>query len=185
MASERQINSLPGLLAVKMIQQQISLTNRLSHQSITLINKRQQWWTRVKHCRLKSGPPLIRGLYIHMNSPVSITELILGLWVGFISSHLTVNKLYPVNPRAITGPLKMSLLLEAKSIPALIIKLRLILVMHTDDLGWNTTSNQQGQMIVQNFNSIISKQNAMTGQNLYCTADCIPVDRDVWGKLAY
>ena len=33
MASERQINSLPGLLAVKMIRQQISLTYRLTHQS--------------------------------------------------------------------------------------------------------------------------------------------------------
>ena len=42
MASERQINSLPGLLAVKMIRQQISLTNRLAHQSTTLTNKRMQ-----------------------------------------------------------------------------------------------------------------------------------------------
>ena len=33
MASERQINSLPGLLAIKMIRQQISLTNQLTHQS--------------------------------------------------------------------------------------------------------------------------------------------------------
>ena len=41
MAGERQINSLPGLLAVKMIRQQISLTNRLTDpQSTTLINKR-------------------------------------------------------------------------------------------------------------------------------------------------
>ena len=36
MTSERQINSLPGLLAVKMIRQQISLTNRNTHQSTTL-----------------------------------------------------------------------------------------------------------------------------------------------------
>ena len=33
MTSARQINSLPRLLAVKMIRQQISLTNRLTHQS--------------------------------------------------------------------------------------------------------------------------------------------------------
>ena len=40
MEIERQINSLIGLLAVTMIWQQISLTNRLTHQSTTLINKR-------------------------------------------------------------------------------------------------------------------------------------------------
>ena len=34
MASERQINSLPGLLAVKMIRQQISVTNRLNNQHL-------------------------------------------------------------------------------------------------------------------------------------------------------
>ena len=42
MTSERQINSLPGLLAVKMIQQQIGLTNRLTHQSTTLTNVPRQ-----------------------------------------------------------------------------------------------------------------------------------------------
>ena len=40
MASEWQINSLFGLLAVKMIRQQINLTNRLTHQSTTLTNER-------------------------------------------------------------------------------------------------------------------------------------------------
>ena len=54
--------------------------------------------------------------------------------------HLIADKLFPVNPRAITGPPKMSLLLEAKSMPALIIKSRFILVTHTDDLGWYITS---------------------------------------------
>ena len=66
---------------------------------------------------LKSGPPLMRGL----NIPVSITKLMFGLRVGLISSHLIADKLFPVNPRAIMGPLKMSLLLEAKSMPALIV----------------------------------------------------------------
>ena len=65
-----------------------------------------------------------------------------------------MDKLLPVNARAITGPPKMSLLLEAKSMPALIIKPRLILVAHTDDLGWNKTSNQQQQMLIQNLNRI-------------------------------
>ena len=42
MASERQINNLPSLHAVKMIRQQISLTNRFTHQSTTLTNERRQ-----------------------------------------------------------------------------------------------------------------------------------------------
>ena len=176
MASERQINSLPGLLAVKKIRQQISRTNRLTHQSTTHINKRRQWRTRAEHRRLKSGLPLMRGLDIHKNSHVSVTKLTIGLRLGFISSHLTANKLFPVNPRAITGPPKMSLLLEAKSMPALIIKPRLILVTQTDDFRWNITSNQQGRKFVQNLNRIVSKPNVAPGQILYHTTDCIPVD---------
>ena len=77
----------------------------------------------------------MRGLNVHKNISVSITKLTLGLQVGFISSHLIVDKLFPINLRAITGLLKMSLLLEAKIIPALIIKLRFILFTHTDALG--------------------------------------------------
>ena len=118
----------------------------------------------------------MRGLYIHMNSPVSVTKRTLGLRVGFISSHLTANKLFPVNPRTITGPQKMTLLLEAKSMPALIVKSRLILVTHTDDLGWNITSNQQGQMLVQNLNRIVSSPNVTPGQMLHCITDGIPVE---------
>ena len=118
----------------------------------------------------------MKGLDIHKNSPVSVPKLTLGLRVCFISSNLTTNKLFPVTTRAITGPPKMSLLLEAKSMPALIIKPRFILVTHTDDLGWNITSNQQGQMSVQNLNRIVSKPNVTPGQILYCTTDCIPVD---------
>ena len=63
----------------------------------------------VKHSRLKSGPPLMRRICI----PVSGIKLMLGLRVGFISSHLTADKLFPVNPRVNTGPPKMSLLHEA------------------------------------------------------------------------
>ena len=79
----------------------------------------------------------MRGLDILKNSPVSVTKLTLGLRVGFISSHLATDKLFRVNPRAITGPPQMSLLLEAKSMLSLIFKPRLTLVAHTDDLGWN------------------------------------------------
>ena len=137
----------------------------------------------------------MRGLDIHKNSPVSVTKLTLSLQLGFISSHLTANKLFPVNPRAITGPPKMSLLLETKSMPALIIKPMLILVTHTDYLGWNITSNQQGQMFVQNLNRIVSKANVTPGQILYCTTDCVPVDlmfeenfptnTQVWNRLSH
>ena len=185
MASERQVNSLSGLLAAKMIQRQISLTNRLTYRSTTLTNSSRQWRTRANHRRLMSGPPLMRGMNIHENIPVSVTKLTLGLQVGFISSHLTADKLFPVNPRAITGPPKMILLLEAKSMPALIIKPRLILVMHMDDFGWNITSNQQGQMFIQNLNRIVSKPNVMPGQTPYCTTKGLPTaDREEWSELA-
>ena len=63
----------------------------------------------------------MRSLGIHSNIPVSDTKLTLGLRVGFIGSHLIANKLFAVNLRAITGPPNISLLLEAKSMPALII----------------------------------------------------------------
>ena len=124
----------------------------------------------------KSGPPLMRGLDIHKNIPVSVTELTLGLRAGFISSYLTADKLFPVNPRGITGLPKTSLLLEAKSMPELIIKPRLVLVTHTDDLGWYIWSNQQGKMFVQNVNRIVRKANVTPRQLPYCTTDSIPID---------
>ena len=89
---------------------------------------------------------------------------------------MTADKLFLVNSSAIIGPAKMTLLLEAKSMPALIIKQGLILVPHMDDLGWYITSNQQGQMFVQNLIRIVSMPNVMPLQILYCTTDCIPVD---------
>ena len=52
----------------------------------------------------------MNGMDIHKNGPVSVTQLTLGLRVGFISSHLTVDKLFPVNPRVIMAPPMMSLL---------------------------------------------------------------------------
>ena len=67
----------------------------------------------------------MRGLDVHENIKVSDTKLMLGLRVCFISSDLTANKVFPINPRAITGPLKMSLLLEVESTSALIIEPRL------------------------------------------------------------
>ena len=89
----------------------------------------------------------MRRLCIHKNIPISGTKLTLGLWVGFISSHLPADKLFPANPRAITGPPKMSLLLEAKSMPALIIKPTLILV-----------ARQQQQMFIQTSTGLSADQ---------------------------
>ena len=132
--------------------------------------------SRAKHRRLKSGPPLMRGLNVHKNIPVSITKLMLGLRVGFISSHLIAGKLFP---RVITGPPKM-----AKSMPALIIKPMFILVTHTDDLGWYITSNQQGKMFVQNLNRIARKPNVMPRQVPYCTKDSIPIHLVFQEKLS-
>ena len=111
-----------------------------------------------------------------MNIPVSVNKLTLGHRVGFIISHLTTDKLFPVNPRTITGIPKMSLLLDASIMPALIIKPKLTLVTHTDDLGWYITSNQQGQMFVQNLNRIVRKLNVMPRHFPYCTKDSIPID---------
>ena len=84
----------------------------------------------------------MRGLDVHENIDVSDIKLMLGLRVCFISSDLTANKLFPINPREITGPSKMSLLLEVESTSALIIEPWLILVMHTDDLDGYITSDQ-------------------------------------------
>ena len=165
MTSEQQIDSLPGLLAVKLIRQQISLTNRLTHQSSTLTNERKQRRTRAEHRRLKSGPAPMRGLDIHKNIPVSDTKLTLSLPVGFINSPLSADELFPVNPRVITGPPKMSLLLEAKSMHALIINQRLILVTHTDDLGWYRASNQQGKMFVQTSTGLSERQMLRQGSS--------------------
>ena len=65
----------------------------------------------------------------------------------------------------------MSLLLEAESMPALIINLSIILVTHADGLHWCITSKQQGQMFVQNLSMIVSKKNVMPGQIPHYTTD--------------
>ena len=69
----------------------------------------------------------------------------------------------------------MSLLLEAKSMPALIIKPRFNVVTHTDDLGWYITSNQQGKMFFQNLNRIVRKPNVTPRQFPYYTTNNIPI----------
>ena len=113
----------------------------------------------------------MRGLGNIQNILLSDTKPTFG-----ICSHLTADKLFPVNSRAFTGPPKMNLLLEVKTMPELVVKPRLILVAHTDDLGWNITSNQQQQMLVQDFNRIVGRPNTTPGQILYCTPNCISID---------
>ena len=106
----------------------------------------------------------MRGLDVHENIDVSNTKLMLGVRVCFISSDRTVNKLFPINLRAVTGPPTMSLLLEVKSTSALIIEPRLILVTYMGDLGGYITSNQQGNMLVQNLHRIVRRPN-VTGRS--------------------
>ena len=97
---EWQFNWLPELLVIKIIWHQNNLTNWLSHQFTTPTNKGKQWRTLSEHSKLSSIQPLIRGLGPH--------KLSLGIWVGLISSHLTVDKLFPINQRTITGQPKMA-----------------------------------------------------------------------------
>ena len=70
----------------------------------------------------------------------------------------------------------MSPLPEAECMPAFIIKPRFILVTHMDDLRWYITSNQKGEMFIQNLNRIVSKPNVTPWQTLCCTTDYISVD---------
>ena len=118
----------------------------------------------------------MRRLDAHENIDVSDTKLMLGLRVCFISSELTANKLFPINPRVVTGPPKISLLLEVESTSALIIEVRLILVTYKDDLAGYIMSNQQGKMLVQNLHRIVRRPNVTPGQIPHCTTDSIPIN---------
>ena len=92
------------------------------------------------------------------------------------------DKLFPVNTRAITGPPKISLQLEARSTPALIIKPRLILVAHTDDLSWFITSNQSDTCSFKpqrQQTKCYVKANPVLHHRLYSNW------HDVSGKLSY
>ena len=114
--------------------------------------------------------------------------------VRFICSYLTVDKLFPVKPRAITGPPKLDLL-EAESTPELIVKPRLILVVHLDDLNWYTTSNQLGQMFIQNLNRIFSKAKCYSMADLvlhhrlfqltWCFMEAFLLWPQVWNHLSH
>ena len=59
----------------------------------------------------------------------------------------------------------MSLLLEAKSMPALIIKPRHILVTNTDALGWYITSNQQDRCLFKTSTGLSASQMLRLGRS--------------------
>ena len=117
MASELQLNRLPGLLAIKMILEQISFANRLVHQSTTSTNKWWKWRTQAEHSRLTSGPPLMKRLGIYKNIPVFGTKLALG----FDDQWLIIQRL-------IFGVLVIALGLTGKSL---------------SDLTWQRTNSSQ------------------------------------------
>ena len=89
----------------------------------------------------------MRGLDVHENIEVSDTKLMLGLRVCFISSDLTANKLFLINLRAITGPPKMSLLLDLDA------RLRTIGLFGKS----LTTSNASSVIIEENKNKSCEK----------------------------
>ena len=72
-----------------------------------------------------SGPHLMGTLGVHHNIPVSDTELTLSLGIDFISTPMAIDKLdlIPVNSRAITNPLNMSLKRDIECTPAVIIEI--------------------------------------------------------------
>ena len=78
-----------------------------------------------------------------------------------MSHPLVMDEPIPVNPRAITSPPKMSLLLEVERMPLVIIKPSLDIVTYcaTDR---DKNSNSWKQMRIQNLNRIL------------CTPDALP-----------
>ena len=128
----------------------------------------------------------MRGLNVHKNIPVSITKLMLGLIIGFISSHLIADKLFPINPRTITGPPKMSLMLRPKIMPALIIKPRFIYPCFAHGWPWLVHN-------VQPAGKDVRSKHQQDYQRAKCYSKTVPVLHhkqysnwfDVSGKLSY
>ena len=90
-----------------MIWQQISVKTRLTHQSTTrplTSGGRDELQPNTADLRVDHQ---LWEDWSYKNVPVSDTKLMLVLRVGFISSHLTSNEIFPVNLRAIMGPTKI------------------------------------------------------------------------------
>ena len=80
-------------------------------------------------------------LGVHQNIPASDTKLTHSLGIYCTGSPLAMEKLIPVNSRAITSPPEMGPLLDVECTPAVIIKPRFILVTFMDHLSRNKTFN--------------------------------------------
>ena len=94
----------------------------------------------------------MRTLSVQQNIPAYHTKLMPSFCINFISPPLVMDKLIQVNSRAITSPPKMRVLFEVERTPAVTIKSRLILVMHTDHYSQNKTFNQQRKIHIQSLN---------------------------------
>ena len=75
--------------------------------------------------------------------PASDSKLTHSLGIYRIRPPLVMDKLIPVNLRAITSPPEMGPLLDVECKPVVIIKPRFILVTYTDHLSRNKTFNSQ------------------------------------------
>ena len=62
------------MLAIKIISEQIRLTNRLTYKSTTPTKKRRKRRTRTESSWLKNEPPPIKGLDIHTNMALFMTQ---------------------------------------------------------------------------------------------------------------
>ena len=97
--------------------------------SLNILSPRNQHIERQKRQRKKLTWRVIYHLHgDKLNIPVSDSKLMLGHSADFVSSHLAVDELFPVNPSAITCLPKMRLLLDFESKHALITEPKLILV---------------------------------------------------------
>ena len=110
--------------------------------------------------------------------------------VGLIRSRLTADKLCLVNPRSITGPSKMSLLLEVKS--TLWSSVKSNSCCDYDDLDWHVTSNQQGQTLFRTSTGLFKAQMIRQGrlcivpQNVFQLTLCFGFsfrETQVWNNL--
>ena len=101
----------------------------------------------------------MRALGVHQNIPASDTKLTPSLGIYYMSHPLVMDEPIRVNPRAITSPPKMSLLLEVERMPLVIIKPSLDIVTfcatHRDKIF-----NSWKQMRIQNLNRIVCTPDA-------------------------
>ena len=137
-------------------------------------NKWWQWWNQAKQYRLKSGPPVMKRLGIHK----TVSDIKLMLATKYVGLALTQQW---TNSSQLTQVLscvyqRWACCLRQKNKPAFIIKPRLILVSHTDNLCWNIRSNQQRHMLIQNLTRNTSRPNITPGQILFYITNCIPID---------